>query len=494
MKALLCEKHGLPNSLVIREIANLEPSENEVVIAVKACSANFPDTLIIQNLYQFKPSLPFSPGAEVAGLVIKKGERVRDFEIGDAVFALCGWGGFAEEVVVESTRVFKMLPGMNYITAASLMYNYGTSYHALKDRAQLKSGEKILILGAAGGVGLAAVELAKSMGATVLAAASSDSKLKKCAEKGANCLVNYSDANWKDQVMELSGGKGVDVVYDPVGDQYTEPALRCMTWGGRYLVVGFAAGHIPQIPMNLPLLKGCAITGVFWGRFAQTEMKKSAENLKELAVLFEKGKIGPSIYKYYTLDHATQALQDLMDRKVEGKAVVLLDTFENASKVPIDKHLNSSTQKEFKDFDEIIAHVGQNIGQSAWHQISQEKINLFADATDDHQWIHTQPEKAAQGPFGSTIAHGYLTLSLLPKMMDEIYCVKNSQLGINYGTEKVRFLSPVKVGAKLRSTALLKHASKMPNNGLKMIIEAKVEIKGEEKPACFAELITVIYR
>ncbi len=500
MKAILCESYGSPDKLVLKEIESPKPGLNELIIEVKACSANFPDTLIIQNLYQFKPELPFSPGGEVAGQVKEVGEGVKNFKKGDSVFALCSWGGFAEEVKVAVERVFPMLPGMDYVTAASVMYNYGTSYHALKDRAQLKKGETLLVLGAAGGVGLAAVELGKLMGAKVIAAASSAEKLAICKEKGADEYINYEESDLKDAIKSLTNGRGVDVVYDPVGDKWAEPALRSMAWNGRYLVVGFAGGEIPKIPLNLPLLKGCSIMGVFWGRFATTEPQNSNKNLGELASYFLKGNLKPNIYKLYPLEEAAMALQDLMDRKVIGKAVIIPAGIEKALEIvgymekAVVKNVTPVSGKlVFHSPEEIKSFVGKEMGKSAWLRVNQEMVNLFADATLDHQWIHVDMEKAALSPFGSTIAHGYLTLSLLPKLMSEIYEISFSQMGINYGTEKVRFLNPVKTGSEIRLVAVLKHVSDMPNNGLKMIVEATVEIRDLDKPACYAEAISVIY-
>ncbi len=327
MKAILCRQHGTPDTLTVEEIAPLTAGAKQVVISVCACSANFPDTLIIQNLYQFKPALPFSPGGEVAGIVKEVGEGVKHVKAGDKVFALCGWGGFAEEVLANANIVFPMLPGMDFVLAASVMYNYGTSYHALKDRVQLKSGETLLVLGAAGGVGLAAVELGKLMGATVIAAASGNEKLNACKEKGADFLINYESDDIREKIKEYTNGKGVDIVYDPVGGKYAEPCIRSMAWAGRYLVVGFAAGDIPKIPLNLPLLKGCSLVGVFWGQFTEKEPVKNIANIQELATYFMTGKLKPHIYKQYALEDTAMALQDLMNRKVIGKAVVVTDLY-----------------------------------------------------------------------------------------------------------------------------------------------------------------------
>jgi len=325
MKAILCKTHGLPETLVLEDIPALHAGAKQVVISVKACGVNFPDTLIIQNKYQFKPELPFSPGGEVAGIVKEVGEGVKHVKVGDTVIAMTGWGGFAEEVLTDGSRVFPVPPVFDFKTAASFAYVFGTSYHALKDRAQLQAGETVLVLGAAGGVGLAAVQLAKVMGAKVIAAASTAEKLAICQHYGADAVVNYSEDNWREQVKTLTDGKGVDVVYDAVGGDYAEPALRSMAWRGRYLVVGFAAGDIPKVPLNLALLKGCAIVGVFWGEFAVRQKQDNQANMMQLFAWLMQGQLKPHISKEYPLAQAAQALNDLMERKVTGKAVLVMD-------------------------------------------------------------------------------------------------------------------------------------------------------------------------
>ncbi|MBK8326935.1 MAG: NADPH:quinone oxidoreductase family protein [Moraxellaceae bacterium] len=324
MKAVLCKQHGLPNTLVLEDIASPKAGAKQVVITVKACGVNFPDTLIIQNKYQFKPELPFSPGGEVAGIIKEVGEGVKHLNVGDTVIAMTGWGGFAEEVLTDASRVFPVPPVFDFKTAATFAYVFGTSYHALKDRAQFKEGETVLVLGASGGVGLAAVQLAKVMGAKVIAAASTAEKLAVCSQYGADAIVNYTDDNWREQVKTLTDGKGVDVVYDAVGGHYAEPALRSMAWGGRYLVVGFAAGDIPKIPLNLPLLKGCAVVGVFWGEFATRQKKDNQANMMQLFGWLMQGKIKPHISAEYPLEQAAQALNDLLERKATGKVVLVM--------------------------------------------------------------------------------------------------------------------------------------------------------------------------
>jgi NADPH2:quinone reductase len=324
MKAILCQEFGLPENLVLKDILDPLPGPSQILIAVAACGVNFPDALIIQNKYQFKPDLPFSPGGEVAGKVIALGPGVTQFQVGQSVLALCGWGGFAEKVAVDIDRVFAMPSGLTPEIAATTLYTYGTSFYGLKDRANLQPGETLLVLGAAGGVGLAAVELGKVMGAKVIAAASSDEKLALCREKGASETINYSTEDLKTRIKELTAGKGVDVIYDPIGGDYTEAALRGIAWKGRYLIVGFANGEIPKIPMNLPLLKGCAIMGVFWGQFSKLESKQSFQNIGQLVQWIKEGKIQQHISKQYSLAEAPDALQALLDRKMLGKGVVVI--------------------------------------------------------------------------------------------------------------------------------------------------------------------------
>ncbi len=322
MKAIVCKQFGPPSSLVLDDIESPKPGEKEVVVQVKACGVNFPDTLIIQGLYQFKPELPFTPGSDIAGVVKEVGAKIKHVKPGDEVFGFVMHGGYAEEVVVPGNACFPKPPGMEFPVAASFMMAYGTSYHALKDRGRLKEGETLLVLGASGGVGLAAVELGKLMGAKVIAAASTTQKLELCKEYGADAVINYDTEDLKTRIKELTDGKGVDVVYDPVGGRYSEPAIRGMAWEGRYLVVGFAAGDIPKIPLNLALLKGCAIVGVFWGSFAMKTPDKNMQNTMQLMQWYAAGKLKPHIHKIYPLAEASNALEDMTKRKVKGKAVI----------------------------------------------------------------------------------------------------------------------------------------------------------------------------
>lgn len=322
MKAVVCKQYGPPSTLVVEEVPSLKAGDGQVVIEVHACGVNFPDTLIIEGRYQFKPDLPFSPGGEVAGIVKEVGPGVTRLRPGDRVIAATTWGGYAQEAVAQAERVIPMPEGLDFETAAGFLLTYGTSHHALKDRAELKAGETVLVLGAAGGVGLAAIDIAKLMGARVIAAASSDEKLKVCREHGADETINYTTEDLRERIKALTDGRGVDVVYDPVGGDLSEPALRGMAWRGRFLVVGFAAGAIPSLPLNLPLLKGCAIVGVFYGGFMRNEPARNEENQRELVAWIKEGKLRPHIYAVYPLERAAEAMHDLTSRKVTGKVVL----------------------------------------------------------------------------------------------------------------------------------------------------------------------------
>ncbi|WP_316931869.1 NADPH:quinone oxidoreductase family protein [Roseivirga seohaensis] len=325
MKALLCHEFGSTENLKLTTSESPKPQKGQLVISVKACGVNFPDSLIIQNKYQFKPELPFAPGGEVAGIVKELGEGIDHLKVGDRVFSLTGWGGFAEEVLADGYKTLPIPEGMDFITAATTMYTCGTSLHALKQRAQLKEGETLLVLGAAGGVGLAAVQIGKLMGAKVIAAASSDEKLELCKTKGADKVINYSTEDLRERIKALTDNRGVDVVYDPVGDRFSEPAVRSLAWQGRYLVVGFAGGAPASIPLNLPLLKGASIVGVFWGAFAQKQPKDSMANFQQILAWIKTGQLQQHIHKQYPLNQGAEAIQDLMDRKVMGKNVVVID-------------------------------------------------------------------------------------------------------------------------------------------------------------------------
>ena len=322
MKAVLCVEHGPPEALVVQDIAVPEPGRGQVRLRVEAAGVNFPDSLIIQNLYQFKPPLPFSPGSEAAGIIDAVGEGVDGFKPGDRAVAMTGHGCYAEYVIANVAQVVPIPADMPSDVAAGFTMTYGTSHHALKQRARLVAGETVLVLGAAGGVGLAAVELAKIMGATVIAAASSDEKLALCRDYGADHTINYATTDLKAAVKTLTAGKGVDVVYDPVGDRYAEPAFRSIAWNGRYLVVGFAGGAIPSLPLNLPLIKGASIVGVFWGAFTQAEPNEHRANMQELLDWYAAGKLKPHVSRRFPLAEGAQAIRWMMDRKATGKVVL----------------------------------------------------------------------------------------------------------------------------------------------------------------------------
>lgn len=323
MKAVLCKQFGPPDTLVLEDIASPAAGKGEVVIDIKAASVNFPDVLIIENKYQFKPPLPFAPGSEVAGVIKEVGEGVTHLKPGTPVVALLGHGAFAEEVAVPADKVVPLPAGVDMATAAAMGLTYATSHHALIDRGQLKAGETLLVLGAAGGVGIAAIEIARIIGARVIAAASSAEKLAVCKAHGADELINYASEDMRERLKTITGGKGVDVIYDPVGGGYSEPALRSIAWRGRFLVVGFANGEIPRIPLNLTLLKGCAIVGVFWGDFARREPKPNYEMMKELFTWLAEGRIKPHISARYPLARTAAALNAMAARQVTGKVVIL---------------------------------------------------------------------------------------------------------------------------------------------------------------------------
>jgi NADPH:quinone reductase len=322
MKAVVVEAFGPPESLKIKDLPSPAVQKGTVKISVRAAGVNFPDTLIIQGKYQFKPAFPFSPGSEVAGDVLEVGEGVSHIQPGDRVIGMAPFGGFAEEVIVPGLGCYKIPDGMTYEEGAGFTMTYGTSHHALKQRANLQAGETMLVLGAAGGVGLTAVELGKAMGAKVIAAASTDEKLALTQSYGADHILNYDNMDLREGIKLVTNGKGVDVVYDPVGGEFTEPAFRSIAWKGRYLVVGFAAGPIPSLPLNLPLLKGASIVGVFWGNFTVQEPKQHAENMLELFDWYSAGKLKPHVSTVFPMEKVADALYHLMGRQAQGKVIL----------------------------------------------------------------------------------------------------------------------------------------------------------------------------
>jgi NADPH2:quinone reductase len=332
MRAVVCKEHGPPSALVVEDIPEPEPGAGQVVLDVHACAVNFPDVLIIQDKYQFKPALPFSPGGEVSGVVRSIGpDADGSVKVGDRVIASTGWNGMTEQVAVAASALIPVPDNVDLIAASGLLTTYGTTHYALKDRGRLQAGETLLVLGAAGGVGLAAVELGRAMGARVIAAASTDDKLALCRERGADATINYANEDLKTRTKELTDGHGVNVIYDPVGGEYSEQALRAIAWEGRFLVIGFAAGDIPRIPLNLTLLKSCDIVGVFWGAFTMREPEKNRQNIAELLQMWSDGNISLYVSERFPLERGAEAIAHLADRKAKGKVVVVTPAGEAAS-------------------------------------------------------------------------------------------------------------------------------------------------------------------
>ncbi|MBV6274269.1 NADPH:quinone oxidoreductase family protein [Alcaligenaceae bacterium CGII-47] len=323
MKAVLCKAWGPPESLTVESLPDITPEAGEVIIAVKAASVNFPDVLIIQNKYQVKPPLPFVPGTELAGTVHAVGANVSHVKPGDSVIAVGTHGAFSSLARMKADEVMLMPAGLDFDTAAAFFMAYGTSYHAVVDRGQLKAGETLLVLGAAGGVGLAAIGIAKALGARVIAAASTNDKLAVCREQGADETIDYSSENLRERIKSITNGKGPDVIFDPVGGANAELAFRSVGWRGRYLIVGFASGEIPKLAFNLPLLKGAALIGVFWGDYIKREPASCQEDFQTIVEWIQAGKIRPHISARYRLEDTARALQDMADRKTTGKVLIV---------------------------------------------------------------------------------------------------------------------------------------------------------------------------
>ena len=322
MKAVRCNDWGPPESLVVTDLPDLQPGPGEVVVDVKAAGVNFPDVLTVQGKYQYKPELPFTPGNEFAGVVRAVGPGVTAYAPGQGVIGFTRTGGFAEQALAPLESLLPVPEGMDFDTAAAITLTYGTSYHAVADRGALQPGETMLVLGAAGGVGLAAIEIGKALGARVIAAASSDEKLAVCKAHGADELINYEREDLREAIKAATAGRGPDVIYDPVGGRYSEPAFRSIAWRGRHLVVGFAAGEIPRLPWNLMLLKGASVVGVFWGDFTRKEPAAHQAAMQRLMDWMAEGKLRPLVSKRYPLEQTAQALNDMAGRKVVGKVVI----------------------------------------------------------------------------------------------------------------------------------------------------------------------------
>ncbi|MAO40516.1 MAG: NADPH:quinone oxidoreductase [Pseudohongiella sp.] len=322
MKALLCKSYGPPENLVIEDVPDLEPEAGEAIVDVYAASLNFPDTLQIQGKYQFQPPMPFSPGSEVGGIIRKLGPNMDGFKVGDRVMATPSIGGMAEQVRCAAAGLRKIPDNMDFKTAAGFAMVYTTSYHALKQRARIKPGETLLVLGASGGVGMAAVELGKIMGARVIAAASSDEKLEFVKQADPDELLNYGDGELKEKVKAMTDGKGADVIYDPVGGDLFDQSTRCINWNGRLLVVGFTSGRIPSYPANLALLKGSSMVGVFLGRFRKEEPDAYEQNFQELLDMYRSGKIKPIVTESFAFEDYVAAFNVFRDRRVMGKVTL----------------------------------------------------------------------------------------------------------------------------------------------------------------------------
>jgi NADPH2:quinone reductase len=323
MKAVVCKAWGPPDSLVLEELPAPQPGPGQAVVDVMAAGVNFPDVLTVQGKYQVRPELPFTPGNEFAGVVRAVGAGVTSVKVGDRVIGFTRTGAFAQQALAPVESLMPMPAAMDFETAAAITLTYGTSHHAVVDRGALQPGETMLVLGAAGGVGLAAIEIGKALGARVIAAASSDEKLAVCRAHGADELINYTTSDLREAIKAATGGKGPDVIYDPVGGPYSEPALRSIAWRGRHLVVGFAAGEIPKLPWNLMLLKGASVVGVFWGDLVRKEPQANLAAMRQMLDWMAQGKLRPLVSKRYRLDETAQALNDMAARKVTGKVVIV---------------------------------------------------------------------------------------------------------------------------------------------------------------------------
>jgi NADPH2:quinone reductase len=323
MKAVVCKAWGAPDTLVVEQLPDLQPGPGQVLVEVRAAGVNFPDLLTVQGKYQVRPELPFTPGNEFAGVVRALGDGVTTLAVGQAVIGFTRTGAFAQQALASAEALMPMPPGMEFDTAAAITLTYGTSHHAIVDRGALQAGETLLVLGAAGGVGLAAIEIGKALGARVIAAASSEDKLAVCRAHGADATINYVTCDLREAIKAATGGRGPDVIYDPVGGDYSEPAFRSIAWRGRHLVIGFAAGAIPKLPWNLLLLKGASVVGVFWGEFARREPKANLAAMRQMLGWMAEGKLRPLVSARYALEDTARALNDMAARKVTGKIVIV---------------------------------------------------------------------------------------------------------------------------------------------------------------------------
>ena len=324
MKALLCTAWGGPDTLAIGELPPPSPGPGEILVGIRACGLNFADTLMIQGKYQERPEFPFSPGLEISGEVLEAGPGVDGIAVGDSVIALCGHGGLAERVVVPSGSAIRMPEGMDFVTAAGFAVVYGTAHLGLQHRARLEPGEVLLVHGAAGGVGLAAVEVGRRLGATVIATGSSEEKLALARDHGAHHVINYREQSFRDRVKELTEGRGADVIFDPVGGEVFEQSIRCINWEGRILVIGFASGVIPNLPANLALVKNMSVVGVYWGAYRKHNPALLQQSWQQLVEWFAEGALSPHVSASYPLEEAPAALTSLIERRATGKVVVTI--------------------------------------------------------------------------------------------------------------------------------------------------------------------------
>lgn len=505
MKSILCKQFGQPDLLEFTETTLPALEEDQILIDVYYCGVNFPDTLFIQNKYQFKPPLPFSPGGEVSGVVVAIGSAVKMIKIGDRVMALCGWGGMAEQVLVKSTHVFKIPPQLDLLSASTCMYTFGTAFFALKNKAQLKAGQTVLILGAAGGVGSAAIMLAKLMGAKVIAAASNNEKLDYCKLIGADETINYTSENLRQKIKEITSNKGVEVVFDTIGGPLAEESLKSLSWNGQYLIIGFASGIIPQLPFNLALLKGCSVHGIFWGAFAEKEPYSNKENFIQIIQWILQGILKQHIHQLYSLEDAPKAIADMIQRRINGKAVIQIKAEpintkrNNNTTISKEKNNNQNSTNDavgkliINGKDAIHQYIGNTIGPGKWITITQKMINDFASTTQDNQWVHIDEVKAAKYlPEGKTVAHGYLTMSMVSHLLFELIELNEVNSFYNYGLNKARFINPVKVNDNIRLKAILENVESQSNGSIKLFLSCIIEIEGIEKPAYVAEIISII--
>lgn len=493
MKALLSRAFGNLEDLELSDHALVDIGDDDVIINAVACGLNFPDLLILENKYQFKPELPFSPGGEVAGVVSRVGPNVTEFYLGQRVYVIERWGGLAEKIVVSKDRVYPLPDQIDMVSAASLVYNMSTALYALKNRGRAKCGETILIIGSGGGVGLAATQLSKALGLTVISAVGDEEKMELCRSFGADHIIKYTSENIKDRVRDITKNEGVNIVLDTVGGEYAELGVRSLAFGGRYLVVGFASGGIPKLPLNLVLLKGAEIMGVFWGKFSREEPHLQKENMEQVFDFFSAGKIKSYVGKLFVLEEAKQAIIDYKERRLSGKTVVICNTSLLEKDKTIVKPKETKSKFQVLSKEHLLESVGKDLGESGWVQITQAGIDDFANATGDHQWIHVNPKMAAFSPMGSTILHGFLVVSLAPKLLQSVYEMPFAKMGINYGVDRLRFLSPVKVNSLLKMKASLLEAEEIKKEGVKVRIGISFFVKGKDRPVCVAELLSIIY-